>query len=276
MPTPTEQRFRRYLQRLVLALGLGAAVALIVALIKRLMTPAITNEMAPSVRKRTTFAAFVSHAKADASMEARYLQEQLEKKLRKRCFLDSDDLRDLSQLTAHVLDSDGIVVVQSANVLSRPYCLLELYTAITRGVPVVGPSPSLCVAALCGCLLVRCGRGRCADARLQRAGGGWRRTCFVSSFGWACACSRVHLMSLAVGLTELTISRSRCKACCTSACLPTCPPQVRQAIWSDGRLNPGSQQPRCTGFSQEAHLATAPGSPHTMQTARAHNGKRQY
>ena len=30
--------------------------------------------------------------------------------------------------------------MQSANVLSRPYCLLELYTAITQGVPVVGVS----------------------------------------------------------------------------------------------------------------------------------------
>ena len=86
------------------------------------------------------FAAFVSHAKADASMEARYLQTELEKRTRRRVFLDSDDLRDLSQLTAHVLDSDVIIVVQSANVLSRPYCLLELYTAITQGVPVVGVS----------------------------------------------------------------------------------------------------------------------------------------
>ena len=86
------------------------------------------------------FAAFVSHAKADASMEARYLQTELEKRTRRRVFLDSDDLRDLSQLAAHVLDSDVIVIVQSANVLSRPYCLLELYTAITQGVPVVGVS----------------------------------------------------------------------------------------------------------------------------------------
>ena len=86
------------------------------------------------------FAAFVSHAKADASMEARYLQTELEKRTRRRVFLDSDDLRDLSQLAAHVLDSDVIIVVQSANVLSRPYCLLELYTAITQGVPVVGVS----------------------------------------------------------------------------------------------------------------------------------------
>ena len=86
------------------------------------------------------FAAFVSHAKADASMEARYLQTELEKRTRRRVFLDSDDLRDLSQLAAHVLDSDVIIVVQSAHVLSRPYCLLELYTAITQGVPVVGVS----------------------------------------------------------------------------------------------------------------------------------------
>ena len=40
-------------------------------------------------RKRFEHAAFISHAKADASLEARYLQGELAKCLREKCFLDS-------------------------------------------------------------------------------------------------------------------------------------------------------------------------------------------
>ena len=46
----------------------------------------------------------------------------------------------------HVLESDCVVLFQSEGVLTRPYCLVELYTAITHRVPLVclnvqGPSP---------------------------------------------------------------------------------------------------------------------------------------
>ena len=51
------------------------------------------------------FAAFLSHAKADAAMEARYLQTEFEASLGQQCFLDSDDLRDLLGLTQHVCES---------------------------------------------------------------------------------------------------------------------------------------------------------------------------
>jgi hypothetical protein len=40
-------------------------------------------------------------------------------------------------LTDHVRDSDALVVIQSAAVLQRPWCLLELYTAIEANVPIV-------------------------------------------------------------------------------------------------------------------------------------------
>ena len=55
-----------------------------------------------------------------------------------RIFLDSDDLRTLSDLTTHVRESDVLVLVQSKSVLTRPYCLLELLTACQHGVPIVG------------------------------------------------------------------------------------------------------------------------------------------
>ena len=44
--------------------------------------------------------------KAETSMESRFIQTELESKLGRKCFLDSDDLRDLSDLTQHVRDSD--------------------------------------------------------------------------------------------------------------------------------------------------------------------------
>lgn len=99
----------------------------------------LTNvDAAGAPRTKPKFAAFMSHAKAEAAMEARFVQAWLEQKLEASIFLDSDDLRDLTQLTQHVRDSDVLVLIQSQNVLTRPYCLLELLTAIKEGVPIIG------------------------------------------------------------------------------------------------------------------------------------------
>ena len=46
-------------------------------------------------------------------------------------------MRDLRSLLDHVKDSDVLVLFQSKEVLSRPWCLLELFTAIAEGVPIV-------------------------------------------------------------------------------------------------------------------------------------------
>ena len=50
---------------------------------------------------------------------------------------DSDNLGDLRELIGHVLDSDVVVLLQSEEVLFRPWCLLELYAAATAGIPIV-------------------------------------------------------------------------------------------------------------------------------------------
>ena len=71
-------------------------------------------------------------------MEARFIQEKLESTLERLVFLDSDDLKDLTHLTQHVRDADALVLVQTKSVLSRPYCLLELLTAVKAGVPIIG------------------------------------------------------------------------------------------------------------------------------------------
>ena len=90
----------------------------------------------PEARER--FACFLSHYKIQCASEARLLQAELEASLGRRCFLDSDDLKDLRQLADHVRSSDVLVLIQSSDVLSRPWCLLELLTAIDAGVPIVG------------------------------------------------------------------------------------------------------------------------------------------
>ena len=77
-------------------------------------------------------------AAAEAAMEARFVQAWLEQKCEMPCFLDSDDLRDLTQLTQHVRMCDTLVLVQTKSVLTRPYCLIELLTAITARVPIIG------------------------------------------------------------------------------------------------------------------------------------------
>ena len=86
-----------------------------------------------------SFAAFLSHYKLECGTEARLVHEKLKPLLGagQEVFLDSDDLQDLRRLLEHVKDSKVIVLLQSKNVLTRPWVILEIYTAITHGVPVV-------------------------------------------------------------------------------------------------------------------------------------------
>jgi hypothetical protein len=59
------------------------------------------------------FAAFLSHYKTEAATEARWLKAELEAVLGKRCFLDSDDLSDLSRLKGHVRESSVLLLLQT-------------------------------------------------------------------------------------------------------------------------------------------------------------------
>ena len=64
-------------------------------------------------------------------------QNTLQELIQKECFLDSDDLRDLRQLLVSVQNSDVLVILQSSDILLRPWCLLEMVAAIDAGVPIV-------------------------------------------------------------------------------------------------------------------------------------------
>ncbi len=83
------------------------------------------------------FAAFLSHHKLACAMEARFLKSELERVLGSEIFLDSDDLKDLRELGKHVVDSDALVLLQSSEVLLRPWCIFELCKAIDTGIPIV-------------------------------------------------------------------------------------------------------------------------------------------
>ena len=86
---------------------------------------------------RGEFACFLSHFKDEAAGDARHLKDKLFGLLNAPVFLDSDDLIDLRELLTIVARSDVLLLLQTTNVLTRPWCLLELYTAICNHVPIV-------------------------------------------------------------------------------------------------------------------------------------------
>ena len=87
-------------------------------------------------RPKKTFAAALAHLQTDAA-DARYLQFELEKRLERRLFLESD-LDDVSQLPQHIQDSECVLLLQTPNVLTRPWCLIELHKAIENNIPIIG------------------------------------------------------------------------------------------------------------------------------------------
>ena len=91
------------------------------------------------------FAGFLSHYKVECGTEARLVQQNLKPIIEKNpiegssneVFLDSDDLSDLRNLLEHVKDTKCLVLLQSKGVLTRPWVIVELHTAITHEVPIV-------------------------------------------------------------------------------------------------------------------------------------------
>ena len=91
---------------------------------------------APGAGKQ--FACFLSHFKVEAGSDARYLKDLLQRMLGCPVFLDSNELADLRHLFGDgVHQSDTLVLLGTENVLTRPWCLLELWESVKEGVPVV-------------------------------------------------------------------------------------------------------------------------------------------
>lgn len=84
------------------------------------------------------YVTFLSHYKKECGSDARYLKDLLERMTDAEVFLDSSDLVDLRTLFSHgVHQADSLLLLCSEGVLSRPWCLLELFEAHEHGVPVV-------------------------------------------------------------------------------------------------------------------------------------------
>ncbi len=87
-----------------------------------------------------TYAAFLSHFKNEAAAEARVLKSELVRGLRTRedqIFLDADNLTDLRELLNCVKTSDALILMYTKAILSRPWCLLEVATAVEYDVPII-------------------------------------------------------------------------------------------------------------------------------------------
>ena len=95
----------------------------------------LDNAKAAGLKTGKRFKAFLSHYKEECGADARIVKQMMPGS--GQAFLDSDDLTDLRLLMEHVKQSECLVLLQSKGVLTRPWVLLELYTAITNDVPVV-------------------------------------------------------------------------------------------------------------------------------------------
>mmetsp|Transcript_15816 Transcript_15816/g.27984 ORF Transcript_15816/g.27984 Transcript_15816/m.27984 type:complete len:198 (+) Transcript_15816:226-819(+) len=85
------------------------------------------------------YLAFISHCKTDTGLAAVFIKQSLSLVAQRkipgcsyRFFLDSDELHDLERLLDAVKNSNSFVVLLSENYLSRPWCLIELWKAVSE------------------------------------------------------------------------------------------------------------------------------------------------
>lgn len=83
------------------------------------------------------YCCFLSHFKLEAASDARIMKDKLGDILGAPVFLDSDDLMDLRALTDAVKRSDVLILLQTRGLLTRPWCLVEIHTAISANIPIV-------------------------------------------------------------------------------------------------------------------------------------------
>jgi hypothetical protein len=91
-------------------------------------------------RKNKRFAFFLTHHKRDAAAIVDLLRLHLAKRMDldpSYVFLDSENLNDLRVLLDEVKSSLVLIVILTKDVLTRPWCLAEIYSAIEAQVPIV-------------------------------------------------------------------------------------------------------------------------------------------
>jgi hypothetical protein len=86
------------------------------------------------------YVCFLSHYKMEAAAEARIMKAELARSLKiqdKQVFLDADNLTDLRDLLQCVEETDIFILMWTADVLSRPWCLAEINAAVNAEVPIL-------------------------------------------------------------------------------------------------------------------------------------------
>jgi hypothetical protein len=79
------------------------------------------------------YVCFLSHFKAEAAAEARYIKDSLDRMTGCQAYLDSSTLADLRELFASGVDvSEVLVLMLSPGLLTRPWCILEIRRARIR------------------------------------------------------------------------------------------------------------------------------------------------
>jgi hypothetical protein len=79
------------------------------------------------------YVCFLSHFKAEAAAEARYLKDSLDRMTGCHAYLDSSTLADLRELFASGVDvSEVLVLMLTPGLLTRPWCLLEIRRVCTQ------------------------------------------------------------------------------------------------------------------------------------------------
>ena len=93
---------------------------------------------AAAAEEHSRYAFFISYFREEAGCTARVLQAALEENLGRRVFLDSTNADDIDEiLTRGVARSDCLLLLQTKSVLTRPWCLLEIFTAVQHHIPIV-------------------------------------------------------------------------------------------------------------------------------------------
>lgn len=91
---------------------------------------------------------FLSHYKMQAGTEATLMAGELLKMIqedlfnpacdhRHPVFIDSEALEDLKELRYHVAQTHNLVVLLTPGIFSRPWCLVEIVTAVRNGVAIL-------------------------------------------------------------------------------------------------------------------------------------------
>ena len=99
----------------------------------------LEKETRPDADSDKWTTSFLSHQKMPAGQTAAHLKTVFDRDMGDNHFLDVEDLPliDLESLIKAVRSTDVLVLLLTKDVMTRPWCLVEIYTALTHGVPIV-------------------------------------------------------------------------------------------------------------------------------------------